>query len=84
MPLLKWLDKYTFPTEKQFEDAEYATKVYDRVVEATLASGTTSASYFATIHKKTCDILCDMAEQRGQRALVGKVGEPSCPGSTPS
>jgi cytosine/adenosine deaminase-related metal-dependent hydrolase len=46
---------------------------YERVVETTLAWGTTAAAYYATIGRRTTEILCDVAEIRGQRALVGKV-----------
>lgn len=73
LPLLEWLKKYTFPTETAFSDAAFATEVYSRVVDATLSSGTTVASYYATIHRKASEILCDIAEDKGQRALVGKV-----------
>lgn len=36
-------------------------------------NGTTTASYFATIHKQASEILADVVEQLGQRALIGKV-----------
>lgn len=32
LPLLGWLDKYTFPTESRFSDLEFASEVYSRVV----------------------------------------------------
>lgn len=31
-PLLEWLEKYTFPLEKQYDNEEFASKVYDQVV----------------------------------------------------
>ncbi len=74
LPLLDWLKKYTFPTERRFgEDLTFARSAYEQVVEDTLASGTTSASYYATIDVDASLILCDVAEEKGQRALVGKV-----------
>lgn len=39
----------------------------------TLANGTTTAMYFATIHKKASLLLADIAHQFGQRAFIGKV-----------
>ena len=73
MPLLDWLQKYTFPLEKSLHDTSLAEKVYRSAVRATLNSGTTCAAYFATIHRESCEILCDIVEEKGQRALVGKV-----------
>lgn len=31
-PLLEWLAKYTFPLEKKYEDIDFATQVYEKVV----------------------------------------------------
>eukprot|EP00094_Tigriopus_californicus_P008857 TCALIF_08538-PA protein Name:"Similar to GDA Guanine deaminase (Pongo abelii)" AED:0.14 eAED:0.16 QI:0/0.6/0.5/0.83/0.8/0.66/6/0/417 len=73
LPLLKWLQTYTFPIETKFADPQYAQDVYSRAVEGTLASGTTGAMYFATIHRDASEILCDIVEEKGQRAMVGKV-----------
>ena len=39
----------------------------------TLTGGTTTANYMATIHREATETLCDIAEERGQRALIGKV-----------
>ena len=32
LPLLGWLNKYTFPTEARFSDLNFANEVYTRVV----------------------------------------------------
>jgi guanine deaminase len=74
MGLLDWLQCYTFPMEKTLaNDSVKARVAYERVVETTLAWGTTAAAYHATIGRQTTEILCDVAENLGQRALVGKV-----------
>ncbi|XP_075146742.1 guanine deaminase [Haematobia irritans] len=73
MPLLEWLNTYTFPLEAKFADQEFAKKVYTRVVESTIKSGTTLASYFGTNNKDSTVILAKEALRQGQRALVGKV-----------
>ncbi|XP_017104668.2 guanine deaminase [Drosophila bipectinata] len=73
MPLLDWLNTYTFPLEAKFSDLEYAQRVYKSVVEATLRSGTTLASYFATNNLPSTLILAREAVRQGQRALIGKV-----------
>ncbi|KAK3735827.1 hypothetical protein QZH41_019925, partial [Actinostola sp. cb2023] len=73
VPLMDWLEKYTFPCEAKFKDAEFAKMTYDKVVQRTLDHGTTTASYFATIHYEATTILADVIEVLGQRAYVGKV-----------
>ncbi|KAK5871581.1 hypothetical protein PBY51_004455 [Eleginops maclovinus] len=73
MPLLEWLNKYTFPVESRFKDLEFAQQVYSQVVKRTLRNGTTTACYFATIHTDASLLLGQIANDFGQRALVGKV-----------
>ncbi|XP_077417682.1 guanine deaminase [Vanacampus margaritifer] len=73
MPLLDWLNKYTFPVESRFKDKSFARKVYTQVVRRTLRNGTTTACYFATIHTDSSLLLGHIADDMGQRALVGKV-----------
>ena len=74
LPLLQWLEKYTFPMEARFgSDLQFAAKAYEKVVKSTLSHGTTAASYFATIDVDASIILAETAEKLGQRALVGKV-----------
>nr|XP_020513631.1 guanine deaminase [Labrus bergylta] len=73
MPLLQWLNTYTFPVESRFKDLEFANKVYTQVVRRTLRNGTTTACYHATIHTEASLLLGQIANDFGQRALVGKV-----------
>ncbi|XP_056144700.1 guanine deaminase [Lampris incognitus] len=73
LPLLEWLNTYTFPVESHFKDLEFARRVYTRVVRRTLRNGTTTACYFATIHTDASLLLGQIANDFGQRALVGKV-----------
>lgn len=39
----------------------------------TLAHGTTTANYYATIHKESSCLLADLVKKHGQRAFIGKV-----------
>ncbi|KAJ1985146.1 hypothetical protein H4R34_000223 [Dimargaris verticillata] len=73
MPLLQWLDRYTFPEEAKFADSDYAGRVYDAAVAQFVQCGTTTAVYFGTIHTNSCCRLVDIVRRRGQRAWVGKV-----------
>ncbi|XP_023141332.2 guanine deaminase [Amphiprion ocellaris] len=73
LPLLQWLNTYTFPVESRFKDLEFARRVYTHVVKRTLTNGTTTACYFASIHTDATLLLGQIANDFGQRALVGKV-----------
>ncbi|KAI9024727.1 hypothetical protein DFJ74DRAFT_665918 [Hyaloraphidium curvatum] len=73
LPLLEWLNTYTFPREAAFKDVEYARMAYRKAVAKTLRCGTTAASYYATIHLEGSKVLADEMLRQGQRGLVGKV-----------
>lgn len=73
IPLYDWLNTYTFPLESKFSDLDFAKKVYDDVVSTLLANGTTTALYFATVHKEASLLLAKICAEKGQRGLVGKV-----------
>ncbi|MFC7677634.1 guanine deaminase [Paenibacillus sp. GCM10028914] len=73
IPLYDWLNTYTFPLESKFSDLEFAKQVYDDVVSTLLANGTTTALYFATVHKEASLLLAEICASKGQRGLVGKV-----------
>lgn len=73
LPLLEWLERYTFPHETKFADGKHARKIYSRAVRNHLKHGTTTVSYFATIHNDACKVLVEVCREQGQRAYVGKV-----------
>ncbi|GAA0136948.1 guanine deaminase [Paenibacillus sp. YSY-4.3] len=73
IPLYDWLNTYTFPLESKFSDLDFAKKIYDDVVSNLLANGTTTALYFATVHKEASLLLAEICADKGQRGLVGKV-----------
>lgn len=73
LPLLEWLETYTFPLEAAYKDHDFAAQVYQAVVRRTINCGTTLATYFATNHHDSSLILAKEAINQGQRALVGKV-----------
>ncbi|KAK2589021.1 hypothetical protein KPH14_001864 [Odynerus spinipes] len=71
--LLDWLETYTFPLEKKYADEKFAEHVFNNVVKRTLAMGTTTACYFASLYTKASMILARAAAHFGQRAFIGKV-----------
>ncbi|MFC0417811.1 guanine deaminase [Cytobacillus solani] len=73
LPLYDWLNTYTFPLESKFSDIHFAKKIYEDVVTTLLTNGTTTALYFATVHKEASLLLAKLCAEKGQRGLVGKV-----------
>ena len=68
-----WLNTYTFPQESRFADPAYAEPIYEAYVEDMIRHGTFHACIFTTIHRNAANILFRKLEERGLRALVGKV-----------
>jgi guanine deaminase len=73
LPLQRWLQEYTFPLEARCADIGYAAQLYDELVTALLANGTTTAVYFASLHLPASRILAETCLRHGQRAFVGRV-----------
>jgi guanine deaminase len=86
--LLDWLTTYTFPLESSLgnpnspmytsssttpDPLARAKAVYTRVISRTLSYGTTTASYYATIHVPATNLLATLAFNLGQRAFIGRV-----------
>lgn len=71
--LLDWLKRYTFPSECAFADPARSRAGAEVFLDALLASGTTSAVVFPTVHKVSAEALFDGAAARGMRLITGKV-----------
>ena len=71
--LLEWLNTYTFPTEIQFKDKNYADQIAHFFVNELLKNGTTTALVFCTVHPESVDALFEAAERHQMRLIAGKV-----------
>jgi len=71
--LLPWLETYTFPSERQFEDSAHAADVADFFLDELLRCGTTTAMVYCTVHPQSVDAFFTASEQRGLRMVAGKV-----------
>jgi Amidohydrolase family len=56
----------------QFASIPYAQRIYTKVVDTLIATGTTTAVYFATLHLPATKLLASICHAKGQRAFVGK------------
>ncbi|SDH86681.1 guanine deaminase [Pseudomonas benzenivorans] len=71
--LLDWLNTYTFPTERQFEDKAHASDVAGIFLKELLRNGTTTALVFGSVHKQSVDAFFEAAQALNLRMIAGKV-----------
>jgi guanine deaminase len=71
--LLDWLNRYAYPAEAEFSDAEHARSVADFFLDELLRNGTTTALVFATVFPQSVDAIFAAAEERNMRLIAGKV-----------
>lgn len=73
LPLLDWLNAYTFRTEERFADTDYARRVYRRLAEDLIRGGTTRVAMFSSRHTEATWVLMEELERAGVTGYVGKV-----------
>lgn len=73
LPLLEWLNTYTFPNEARFENIEYARKVYKKLASELIRLGTTRVCMFSSLHLESTIVLMEELEKAGIVGYVGKV-----------
>lgn len=73
LPLIDWLNTYTFKTEALFADADFARKVYRSLADELIRLGTTRVSIFASTHRESAHILMEELQRAGVTGFVGKV-----------
>lgn len=71
--LLPWLETWTYPTERTFENAAVAENTARFFVDELLANGTTTALVYCTVHKQSADALFSASEAKNLRMIAGKV-----------
>lgn len=71
--LLTWLDNFTFPAERQFEDGEFASAMANAFLTECLKNGTTTGLVFSSVHKVATEALFEAASKRNMLTVAGKV-----------
>ena len=71
--LLDWLNRYAYPAEERFVDADHARAVADFFLDELLQNGTTTALVFTTVFPQSVDAIFAAAEERNMRLIAGKV-----------
>ena len=83
LPLDRWLFDYTFPLEARYADEAFARSVWADLVPSLLATGTTTAVYYSSIHEPATTALAEACVTHGQRAFVGRVAMDHPDGTPP-
>lgn len=71
--LLPWLETYTFPTERRFEDPAHARETAEFFLDELGRCGTTTAVVYCTVHPGSVDAFFEASEARNLRMVAGKV-----------
>ncbi|GAC1609155.1 MAG: guanine deaminase [Aquirhabdus sp.] len=71
--LLPWLEQYTFPAERQFQDPHHASEVAAFFLDELLRCGTTTAMVYCTVHPASVDAFFAASSSRNLRMIAGKV-----------
>ncbi|KAG9313710.1 hypothetical protein JVU11DRAFT_6060 [Chiua virens] len=79
--LLDWLLETVFPTESKFECPEYAKYAYNKVIDSSIASGTTTSCYYGSLHLEATMILASIVKDKGNFKSLCKCNmDWNCPG----
>jgi guanine deaminase len=71
--LLPWLETYTFPAERRFEDPQHARATAEFFLDELLRCGTTTAVVYCTVHPQSVDAFFEASQARNLRMVAGKV-----------
>lgn len=71
--LLNWLEQYTFPTERRFEDKTYAEAMAGVFLRQLFKNGTTTGLVYPTVHSTSVDALFTAATDINMAMITGKV-----------
>ena len=70
--LLEWLERYTFPAERQFAERAHADAAAEFFLDRLIEHGTTTAAVFCTVHPQSAEALFEAAAKRDLRLIGGK------------
>jgi guanine deaminase len=73
LPLLDWLDRLTFPTERSWAEPAVAERLAPAIFRAFAAAGTTTVLAYGVVYEAAMEAAFRAAEAHGIRAILGKV-----------
>jgi len=70
--LLPWLERYTFPAERELADPTVAHALARHFVAELARNGTTTAAVYGSVHAHSADALFEAAQGSGLQLIAGK------------
>jgi guanine deaminase len=71
--LLDWLNKYTFPEETRFIDAQHGRRIARLFLDEMVRHGTTTVAAYCSVHKESVQAFFAEAHDRNMLTIAGKV-----------
>ena len=71
--LMEWLNKYTFVEEQKLAQQGHAEKLSRFFLDELLASGTTTAAVYCSVHPQSAEAFFAESQRRNTRMIAGKV-----------
>jgi guanine deaminase len=71
--LLEWLNKYTFPEEQKFQNAQHGRRIARLFLDEMLRHGTTTVVAYCSVHKSSAEAFFAESHDRNMLNIAGKV-----------
>ncbi|RWI95168.1 guanine deaminase [Mesorhizobium sp.] len=71
--LLDWLNKYTFPEESKFANAQHGPRIARLFLDEMLRQGTTTVVAYCSVHKSSAEAFFAESHDRNMLNIAGKV-----------
>ncbi|SFN65432.1 guanine deaminase [Mesorhizobium sp. NFR06] len=71
--LLDWLNKYTFPEESKFQNAQHGRRIARLFLDEMLRHGTTTVVAYCSVHKSSAEAFFAESHERNMLNIAGKV-----------
>ncbi|WP_296742252.1 guanine deaminase [Mesorhizobium sp.] len=71
--LLEWLNKYTFPEETKFQNAQHGRRIARLFLDEMLRHGTTTVVAYCSVHKSSAEAFFAESHDRNMLNIAGKV-----------
>ncbi|OBQ83400.1 guanine deaminase [Mesorhizobium sp. WSM3873] len=71
--LLDWLNKYTFPEESKFANAQHGRRIARLFLDEMLRQGTTTVVAYCSVHKSSAEAFFAESHDRNMLNIAGKV-----------
>jgi guanine deaminase len=71
--LLDWLNKYTFPEETKFRNAQHGRRIARLFLDEMVRHGTTTVAAYCSVHKQSAEAFFEESHARDMLNIAGKV-----------